>query len=369
MSTNVPSKGVVRLANIHNGPLSMQVGEGTELENKLKNVVLGYWPERKNDFFPAPQPVSLERRDLYKLKNYPYLVCVKSDGMRFLMLLVNSFGTNKCYLVDRAFRFYAVDQPFGEDIYNNTVFDGELVRTETMFGEKQWSYIIHDCVCYKNINVAKKTFKERYACVESAVTTDYTQEEELSSDGFNVQIKKFFPFRELDQLVKMMEDGELINHNTDGIIITPSDLPIGMYTQYTLFKWKPRQLHTFDFKIEVRNGTIYAQVNDKKNSKDPKNPVVDFASVSINTENGKLFFDRLKAIEGFKNGSIVECDYDDVTECYKPKLIRNDKKHPNGLYTVEKTLNNIVENITIEHLQDISRKVTIIAVPNILRTQ
>lgn len=351
------NNNIVRLANSINGPQGIQVEEGSELEHNLRNCILSYWPERKNDFFPAPQPVSLERRDLYKLKKFPYLVCVKSDGMRFLMFCTIIDNINKCYLIDRAFRFFQVDIIFDDCIYNNTLFDGELVRTETMFGEKQWSYIIHDCICFINQIVAKNKFNDRYECVNTTLDIYYTKDTNISNDTFIIQQKKFLPFNQLDQLVKMMEDDDSINHNTDGIIFTPKDLPIGMNTQYTLFKWKPRQLHTFDFKIDIRNNTIYAQVNDKKNAKDPKNPIVDFASVNINTENGQMFINKLNSLENFKNGCIVECDYDDVTECYKPKLVRNDKKHPNGLYTVEKTLNNIIENITIEYLQELSKKI------------
>ena len=307
----------------------------------LKDLVLSYWPNRKNDYFPAPQPVSLERRDIFKLKKFKYLACPKSDGMRFLMVCSNITGNNKCYMVDRAFRFYEVDQYFDEGVYTNTIFDGELVQTGE---DKKWTYVIHDCVVFKNNNVSQKSFTDRYEYVNTAVETFWSFPDDST---FPIEIKHFFKFNEIKQLVSDMNDSK-INHNTDGIIFTPIDLPVGMHTQYTLFKWKPRDLHTFDFKIDERADDIVAQINEK-------GEITDFASVNKNTEVGKIFYEKLKELKDYKNGSIVECNYNEVTECYEPKLVRTGKTHPNGIFTVDKTLLNIRQNITVQELINISK--------------
>ena len=122
----------IRLANKETGPISHKVVDEEQLII-LKNAVLNYWSklERKKDYFPAPQPVSLERRDLNNLIYNDYLVCVKSDGMRFLMVSYSG----KTYMVDRAFKFYQVKQNFHslypdgtcEDLVGG-IFDGELVK-------------------------------------------------------------------------------------------------------------------------------------------------------------------------------------------------------------------------------------------------
>ena len=115
-----------------------------------------------------------------------------------------------------------------------------------------------------------------------------------------------------------------------------------------LFKWKPRNLHTFDFKVEERGNDIIAQVNEK-------GELTDYASVSKDTEVGKMFYNALKKLKEYSSGSIVECDYNEVTECYDPVLVRTDKTHPNGIFTVDKTLLNIRQNITIEELVNLSK--------------
>ena len=53
----------IRLANRESGPLAIRVID-EELLNKLKKIILVHWQITDDrDFFPAPQPVSLERRD------------------------------------------------------------------------------------------------------------------------------------------------------------------------------------------------------------------------------------------------------------------------------------------------------------------
>jgi mRNA guanylyltransferase len=337
---------IERLADTETGPRSEQITD-TELHSKLKSKFLSYWPSRKNDFFPAPQPVSLERRDIFRFKKFPYLACVKSDGMRFVMICTEVDGKCKTYMVNRAFRYYEVNQCFGGSIFKGTMFDGELVKT----GENRdkWTFIIHDCIAFCGEDITQKDFTKRYECVLSTIEThwEFVENDSNSLDSFPIDIKKFYKFKDLDKLILSMNDGS-INHKTDGLIFTPINLGIGMHTQYTLFKWKPRKSHTFDFKVVDRGNLIVAQVNEK-------GELSDFAGIEKNTEVGKMFMNKLKGLREYVDGSIVECDYNEVTECFEPLLIRTDKTHPNGIFTVDKTLLNIRQNITIDELVKLSK--------------
>ena len=61
-------------------------------------------------------------------------------------------------------------------------------------------------------------------------------------------------------LNKLINEDKL-DHKTDGLIFTPKNKKVGSHTQYDLFKWKPRNLHTFDFKIIKNSEGITAFVN------------------------------------------------------------------------------------------------------------
>jgi mRNA guanylyltransferase len=331
----------VRLANRDSGPISFRIND-EELLETLKKIILDHWQiTDERDFFPAPQPVSLERRDLSKLIEYEYLVCAKSDGMRFLLIC---YGGSS-YMVDRAFKIYKINLNFkNNELYNSNgpynetlggIFDGELVANK----QGKWQYVIHDCINIYGKDISKNIFPARYSEIVK-LTCDYWISE---GSEFRITSKQFFPFRQLGLLNRLIQEDKL-DHKTDGIICTPKNKKVGSHTQYDLFKWKPRHLHTFDFKIIKNQEGITAYVN--------KNGVhVPYASAPIGSQEEKLFIEGLnKNCSEFVNGNIVECDYNDVSDIYTPIKLRLDKSHPNSFFTVKKTLCNIKENISMEEL-------------------
>ena len=162
--TSTNKKKIVRLANSDIGPKASLLEIDSELHKKHKLEFLSLWPSRKNDFFPAPSPVSFERKNLSRFKKHPYFVCVKSDGMRFVMICTIIENKHKCFMVDRAMRYYEVEQCFEESIYNGTIFDGELIKSKN---ENEWTYIIHDCIKFRGENVSQKIFIKRYQSWQS----------------------------------------------------------------------------------------------------------------------------------------------------------------------------------------------------------
>lgn len=336
----------IRLANRKTGPVSYRVYDD-DLVKKLKKIVLNHWKtSNEKDFFPAPQPISLERRDLSKLVDYEYFVCAKSDGMRFLLMCYGG----SCYMVDRAFKFYEVTLKFkNKDLYESEepyedklggIFDGELVLNN----DKEWQYVIHDCVNI-NGNIVSHLFLNKRLEAIKKLTSDYFIQE---NSEFNIKTKQFFTFKNLYLLEKFISRNQ-IDHKTDGIIFTPKNKKVGSQTQYDLFKWKPRQLQTFDFKIVKNSEGITAYVN-----KDEEH--IPYATAVTGSPEEKLFLEGLeKNCEGFTNNSIVECDYDNINDSFIPVKIRMDKTHPNSLYTVKKTFSNIKEDITMRELLQLAQ--------------
>lgn len=338
MSEKIPICTIKENGSYIDGPKGTLVTDQS-LINTLKQTVLGFWLNRKNDHFQGPLPVSLERENLYKLKKYPYLVCFKSDGIRFMMLCYDKL----VYMFDRSFTFYQVDQYFKYIFSGQTevskcsaLFDGELVL-KNVNGIREWAYIIYDCICINFNDVSQETLYTRHDHVKNFI--------ELWSPTMNTEFKvtskKFYKFSEIDQLI---EDLPKLDHKEDGLIFTPATLPIGTQTQYTLFKWKKKNDHTFDFRIIETDTEMIAQVNQGKID-------IPFASIEKNTREGQHFIKALnEKCPLFKSGDIVECSYDDVSKTYVPNIHRMDKAHPNSLFTIDKIILNISENITFDEI-------------------
>jgi hypothetical protein len=169
----------------------------------------------------------------------------------------------------------------------------------------------------------------------------------LKVRNLELQVNNFSHSNNLVFLNRLIQEDKL-DHKTDGIICTPKNKKVGSHTQYDLFKWKPRNLHTFDFKIVKGSDGITAYVN--------KNGIhVPYASAPHGSQEELIFLEGLsKNCPEFTNNTIVECDYDDINDIYTPIKLRLDKTHPNSFFTVKKTLCNIKENISMDELIELS---------------
>ena len=88
----------------HPGP---QVESNSRLESKLRSVCTRL-SSAMEPRFPGSQPVSLLEDHLDTLATQDFMVCEKSDGVRYLLLLhgPDPRGPVSAYLVSRKFQFY-----------------------------------------------------------------------------------------------------------------------------------------------------------------------------------------------------------------------------------------------------------------------
>ena len=72
------------------------------MSNPLHKYVIDFihtkWGSK--DYFPGPQPISIERKHFPILKGGDYLVCEKTDGERHMMIALMYEGKKKCLFVN-----------------------------------------------------------------------------------------------------------------------------------------------------------------------------------------------------------------------------------------------------------------------------
>ncbi len=140
------------------------------------------------------------------------------------------------------------------------------------------------------------------------------------SMGIKIKNKTVWPMNALPHL-------ESIHHpyETDGYVFTPVNEPVRMETHETMFKWKPLNRITVDFKVSDNKLYVWDRGN-----------YVYEASI----QNGEKYNDK-----------IVECAYDGQN--WIPIKIRLDKPRPNNRRTYYRTLVNIRENIKVSDFMSI----------------
>jgi len=189
----------------------------------------------KTDMFPGPQPVTLQKKDLDKIRTYN--VTDKADGLRCLLYVLDG----RVYLVDGGFRVYATGLTSSADV----VLDGEWICRA---GSNR--YYAFDCLTDGPFLAnANANAGGRWAAMRDAVATMVPNEKIPAANALVVSMKEF---RLGPDAVAATLDA-VKPYKTDGLIFTPDDaqLPMRGGTWDAQFKWKPAHENTIDFLVVI----------------------------------------------------------------------------------------------------------------------
>jgi len=286
------------------------------------------------DYFPGPQPISIERKHFPVLRSAEYVVCEKTDGERHMMVALMYEGKPKCFFVNRAFNMIEVKINLNKKAYEGTILDGELYDNTLM---------VYDSVLVNGVLVAHQNLDERLAAAEEMMKFIIY----MKSDKYRLKMKTFHMMKDFG--VFMDEYLPTVQQKIDGLVFTPVYEPIRLGTHETMFKWKPLEKNTVDFLMK-REPT-------RETPGCKPGPLAWRLYVQ---EKGKLYFEseiplnRISDEPWFEDGAIVECRY--VTwespMWWKPLKRRKDKTHPNNRRTFYRTIVNIKEDIQMKEFLD-----------------
>jgi len=307
-----------------------------KLESPLYKYVVQYihakWGSK--DYFPGPQPISIEHRHFPVLKGAEYLVCEKTDGERYMMVACMFEGKKKCIFVNRAFNMFEVPINLKKSAYDGTILDGELYEDTLMVYDAVWvnGESVWDLNLMKRLEAARSIMKSIIY---------------MKSDQYRLKCKTFHQMREFRKF--MDEYLPTVQQKIDGLVFTPVNEPIRIGTHETMFKWKPQEKNTVDFLMK------WEPSRETPGFK-PGTP----AWRLYVQEKGKLFFEseipfnRMEDEPWFEDGAIVECKYITWEEpmWWRPLKRRTDKNYPNNRRTFYRTIVNIKENIQMKEFLD-----------------
>lgn len=279
---------------LHNAALTL-------LHTKFGTIKNGKFPP----IFPGPQPVSIERRHFPLVKQNPYVVCEKTDGVRHALMCFKFEGKKMVMLVNRNVEFYIV--PIRMQ-HTDVILDGELVKSH----DGKWLYMVYDVV-------EPGAFQDRYNVANTVVSKIL----KVSKDPFKVQLKTFYT---MDQFNVFLE--QTYPYETDGFVLTPVNESIKVGTHETMFKWKPLEQNTIDFQFKARpnstNWGLYIQ------------------------DRGVLVYEcEIPYDDTYKEDQIVECKFVKKGHTWEPIKVREDKNYPNARRTYYRTMINLREDIQV----------------------
>lgn len=155
---------------------------------------------------------------LPKLTKCPYMFCLKSNGNPYFMFLTRINNVNTCIMIDKKIqqgyflpRMIIVHMMFGDELFKDTLFDGEMIRD--MDGE--WVYLLNDIYVNKGNHLVDTNIVKRHNIMYSLLEKEYRQHNDL----FYIQVKRIFPLNELKNVVNGFKNE--LKYTSRGVMFKP----------------------------------------------------------------------------------------------------------------------------------------------------
>lgn len=261
----------------------------------IKAQVFKLWRLPLKAASPCPLPVSMSPADLPTLRQKPYLVAPKHDGVRYLLLLTQyPAGVNVAVLVARNWRCYPITVAARASFFRAaSLFDGELVREPIAHADctAPWRlmYRVFDVIGAAGEVYAHWDYNRRHAVLRTlfferedvdtealydpkawhnvTAPTVARQAGKLVAAGnahyLGFRCKAWRPLADIQGALREMHDTV-----ADGLIFMPVDEGVCRTRRHTrMFKWKTR--HTIDLKATLgEDGVVQCSYYDGATKRD-----------------------------------------------------------------------------------------------------
>lgn len=286
--------------------------------------------DAKHARYPGPNPVSLDTSHFPRLSGEPYYVCEKTDGVRYLMVcctmpsppgITHRDTINVCALVDRSMTAYLLSiRGLPRAAYQGTLLDGEVAWNKAL---ERWEYLVFDALCISGVPVLNGSLPDRMTGVHRMMEIY----EHHDRDTMHIQPKNFIAGSRFAEFQDSLPDLET-RYDIDGLILTPARPPVVFGRHMGLFKMKFSSKHTVDFLVG------------------PDGRQLSVFDAGRHSQVGSLYPGTTAP-----PGSIAECSLAQPgSTLWTLVMLRTDKSTANDMYTYQKTMLNMRENLTVAHV-------------------
>ena len=135
----------------------------------------------------------LNKKNVNNLKDNYFLVTLSTFGKKFVLYTTIYNSKKYCIFINKKNESMIVSQlNFKDEIFNGTLFDGELVKNN----EDKWIYLINDIAYYKGENIITTSFLERQKIIENIIN----HEQQNTDDGLYITNKQYFEYKYIKDL-------------------------------------------------------------------------------------------------------------------------------------------------------------------------
>ena len=180
----------------------------------------------------------------------PHLMCVRTNGNPYYLLLTKYNGVNQCIFIDKKVqqgyvypRMVIVKFWMQDALFEDTLFSGEMVN-DGLTG--QWTFLIHDMFADSGSDTASVNLVKRLNRCYEIISTLWIRDPR--QDVCDVRVKRFFQYHEY---AEMIEWSKWLPYSCRGIYFKP------MFTRFKDI------LYNFDESL-IKKVTKVATYNNKQ---------------------------------------------------------------------------------------------------------
>lgn len=153
--------------------------------------------QKHHERFDYKSPISIKR-----ISNVPHLLSTKTNGNPYLLFLTKHNFANQCIFIDKKIqhgyftpRMIVVKLWFNDALFENTLFDGEMIKDKN----GKWLYIINDIIGKQNKRLAELKLVQRMNIIYKTLSTDYFEDETACCQ---INVKKYFTFEDFEYIIR-----------------------------------------------------------------------------------------------------------------------------------------------------------------------
>ena len=290
---------------MHIGEISFCDSIGYNIKSdELKNRILNEIAEKYNKKIIEKHYDKFTDNSYALLNARPYIMCLRSNGNPYFLYLTKIGGVNQCVFIDKKIqvgymypRMVLVKLWFDEKLFNNTLFEGEMVKCNG-----KWTFLLHDIYVKADVSLIKLNIIKRYNIMYEIISKEY---EQSYQDICCFKIKKLFQYG--DPIMEFINE---LPYTSRGIYFMPlyfNFKQILYNFNEDLIKKKEKKVKTSGFK-HIENGeTGAATANMPTSSR-------EISKTETLTTNIKDSRDKTKDIRYLQKTSVI-----DVYKVYKEK--------------------------------------------------
>ena len=172
------------------------------VETTSKEQIINILKTKYNINFKSNRAMILNAKTLKFLRN-PHFISVKTTGTNYFLFLTNIDNINYAFYIDRKIkqgytcpRIISVKYSFSDDIFKDTLIDGELVKDS----KNNWMFLMSDLIISEGV-LLKQNITHRINTLYNILNDKYREDKYM--DICPLSVKRLFSYGEYNELLTL----------------------------------------------------------------------------------------------------------------------------------------------------------------------